>query len=82
MPRERQQRSGSKLTSSSAAAEQASRISGPDAATRDTLYAEAARLGINGRSRMRKHELREAIDSHRIDATAARTARTAGGGRR
>lgn len=64
MPQERQQRSGSKLTSSGAEAEQASRISGSDEDTRDALYAEAARLGINGRSRMTKHGLREAVASH------------------
>lgn len=33
--------------------------------TRDQLYAEAKRLGIEGRSRMKKDELRRAVDARK-----------------
>jgi post-segregation antitoxin (ccd killing protein) len=37
------------------------RIAGVEELTRDELYAEARRLGIEGRSRMAKHELADAV---------------------
>lgn len=39
--------------------------SGPRGRTRDQLYAEARRLGIAGRSRMNKEQLRRAVDAAR-----------------
>jgi hypothetical protein len=37
----------------------------PKGRTRDQLYAEARRLHVRGRSRMRKAELERAVDAHR-----------------
>lgn len=57
--------SGSKLTSTgSPQARNASELSEEDAETRDALYFRAAALGINGRSRMTKEALRDAISRH------------------
>jgi hypothetical protein len=39
--------------------------SGPRGRTRDQLYAEARRLGVDGRSAMNKAELERAVDSRK-----------------
>lgn len=58
-------RSGSKLTSTgSPQAANASELSARESETRDQLYFRAAALGINGRSRMTKAALRDAISRH------------------
>ena len=55
----------SKLTSSgSRAAESADEFTSAEEETRDRLYQRAAVLGINGRSRMTKQSLQEAIARH------------------
>lgn len=55
----------SKLTSTgSPSARAAASASASEERTRDDLYQEAARLGINGRSRMTKSELVTAIEEH------------------
>lgn len=33
--------------------------------TREQLYEEARKLGIDGRSKMDKHELQRAVDAHK-----------------
>jgi hypothetical protein len=43
----------------------AGRATTPDRRTRDQLYAEAKQLGIGGRSKMNKAQLREAVDGYR-----------------
>jgi hypothetical protein len=37
----------------------------PKGRTRDQLYEEARRLGIDGRSKMNKSQLRQAVDRHK-----------------
>ena len=65
-------RSGSKLTSTgSPQAANASALSAGESATRDQLYFRAAALGINGRSRMTKAALRDAISRHEARRGAA-----------
>jgi hypothetical protein len=44
---------------------QRSGTSGPRGRTRDQLYNEARRLGIEGRSRMNKAQLQRAVDGHK-----------------
>ena len=61
---QRKRRSMSKLTSSGAPAEAASKGSAADERTKDDLYRRAAELGINGRSRMTKDALARAIEIH------------------
>src|SRR5690606_23459660 len=57
--------SQSKLTSTgSRSASRAASVSPSEEQTRDQLYLRAAELGINGRSRMTKPELIDAIRSH------------------
>jgi hypothetical protein len=38
---------------------------GPKGRTRDQLYAEARKLGVEGRSRMNKEQLRRAVDARK-----------------
>jgi hypothetical protein len=55
-------RSGSKLTSTgSPQAENAGDLTEAESETREQLYFRAAALGINGRSRMTKEALRDAV---------------------
>lgn len=42
---------------------QRSGTSGPRGRTRDQLYSEARKLGVDGRSRMNKSELQRAVDN-------------------
>ena len=61
--------SGSKLTSTgSPQADTAAAMSESAEETRDQLYFRAAALGINGRSRMTKAALREAIARKEAEA--------------
>ncbi|HEY2657837.1 MAG TPA: hypothetical protein VGI55_18800 [Solirubrobacteraceae bacterium] len=39
--------------------------SGPRGRTRDQLYAEARKLGVDGRSKMNKDQLRRAVDARK-----------------
>ena len=39
--------------------------SGPRGRTRDQLYAEAKKLGVEGRSKMNKEQLRRAVDARK-----------------
>lgn len=66
-PRTSQSKSQSKLTSSGAPAERAASATPAEEQTRDELYAEAARLGIAGRSRMRVSELRASVERARAE---------------
>lgn len=69
----RQRRVQSKLTSTgSAAAESADAVSAEAEYTRDQLYVQAAALGINGRSRMTKAALTEAIAAQRRESGTGR----------
>jgi hypothetical protein len=62
----------SKLTSTgSPAAESAEDFSDAEEETRDRLYQRAAALGINGRSRMTKRALQDAIARREREGTTA-----------
>ncbi|MGE3855682.1 MAG: hypothetical protein AB7G21_01845 [Dehalococcoidia bacterium] len=66
-------RSGSKLTSTgSPQAKNAGELSEAEAETREQLYFRAAALGINGRSRMTKDALRDAIARREAEEASGR----------
>ncbi len=58
-------RSSVKDMSSSRRGGQRSGTSGPKGRTRDQLYNEARKLGVDGRSKMNKDQLRRAVDARK-----------------